>query len=80
MQPRACPGLYNGAVLPPTFYVPASGPAANRSLTLVNVSINYDTCAAHVWHPVSSAIASQLQVSARSWPAQIAVHALIGTL
>ena len=57
-------GLYNGGILPPVFYVPGtnSSAAANRSLTLTNVTIAYDTCIYESWHNMSRAIAGQLQV------------------
>ena len=53
-----CAGLYNGAILPPLIYVSGQGGVtSNRSLTLSNVLIQYETCSKEVWDPVVTFLA-----------------------
>ena len=53
-------GIYNGAILPPLVYVPGgSGIPANRSLTMSNAAIWYDTCTKAIWEPVVGFLSAQ---------------------
>ena len=70
--------MYNGALLPPLFYVQGSDSmTANRSLTITDTNIIYDTCSRAIWEPVVSFLASQTGASPTSVTAACTCSALL---